>query len=96
MASSNLSFMDKLELGIGMLRMVEDLPDVPLFNHFAGVHHDHFITQLCDQSQIMRYNHQGSLGFLLQRSQQVNDLGFHGHIECRRGLVSDEHQRTHL
>jgi hypothetical protein len=82
-------------LGVGVLRPVEDLAHVALFHHLAGVHHHDFVAQLGDQAEIVGDHDHGCLKLVLQLTQQVDDLRFHGDVEGGRRLVGDQQRRVH-
>ena len=76
-----------------MLRAREQIVDVGLLDHPAGVHHDDPVGVLRDDAQVVRDEQDGRAGFL-QLAHQLEDLRLDGHVEGGRRLVGDQHLRV--
>src|SRR2546423_2577859 len=83
---------DRLEQrpGVWMLRVLEDLLDRSLFDDPSRVHHDHPLAEAGDHAHVMRDQDDGGPGRLVQVSQQLQDLGLHGHVERGGRLIGNQ------
>ena len=80
---------------IGMAGIEEYVIDRSVLNDLSGVHHHDFVAQLCNESEIVRYEHDGRVEFRLRFPKQMNDLRFHGNIERRRRFICNQQHRVH-
>ena len=62
----------------------------PCSTILTAVHDDDVVRDIADRLDVMADEHHGKVELLLQIHQQVEDLGAHGHVECRGGLVGDD------
>ena len=56
----------------------------------AGVHDDDLVGARRDHAEVVGHQDHRHLAVALQRAQQVEDLGLHGHVEPGGGLVGHE------
>ena len=80
----------KQQLGVGVLRVLEDLLSGTLLHDLAMVHDDDLIGDVADRLDVMADEHHGQAKVLLEVGQEVEDLGANRHVECGRGLVGDD------
>ena len=85
--------------GVRMPRSAEEHGLGRLLDHLAEVHHQHFVGNQLDHREVVRNEHVGDLGFVLQVHQQVQHLRLDRHIERRHRLVEHhdlrlQHQRA--
>jgi hypothetical protein len=59
----------------------------------AGVHHRQFVRESGDDAEVVGDEDDAHAALLRQRLQQLDDLGLHGDVERRRGLVRDHQAR---
>ena len=76
--------------GIGMGRVLIDLPGVAGLDHLAGVHHHDAVGDLGHDAQIMGDYQNTHAGFALQFLQQRQNLGLNGHVQRGRGFIRDQ------
>jgi hypothetical protein len=78
---------------IRMLRRVEQGLHRAALDDAPRVHHDHVIGHFGHHTQVMRDQHDGGCGFLLQAAHQFQDLRLYGHVERGRRLVGNQQPR---
>ncbi len=70
--------------------MVEDLFGVPQFDDLAEVHDRNAVTDLTDDTKIVRDEQQRQPQLLLQVLEKVQDLTLDGDVQTGHGLVGDQ------
>ena len=78
---------------IGMQRLFEQHLDRRLLDLAAGIHDDDPLGGLGHHAEIVRDQHDGGAGLLLQLEHEIEDLRLDGDVERRRRLVGDQHLR---
>ena len=73
-----------------MFRLAEDLLGRPVFDHVAGIHHEHVAAGLGDDSQIVRDQNDGRSQAPLHLVHQLDDLGLNRDVERGGRLVGDQ------
>ncbi|MPN26162.1 hypothetical protein SDC9_173586 [bioreactor metagenome] len=58
-----------------------------LFNNLPQVHNSHFIRNVTNNTQIVRYKQIGVLTFFLQIAKQIENLSLNADIKRRNGFV---------
>ena len=81
-------------LGVGMLRVVQDLRRRALFDHDAMLHHHDAVGDLGDDAEIMGDEQHRRLLALLQVADQLQDLRLRGDVERGGRLVGDQKLRV--
>jgi hypothetical protein len=61
-----------------------------MFHSHAQVHHHDLIRHLADHSEVVADVHQSHAEVILQILDQLQDLGFDGHIQGGGGLIADQ------
>ena len=74
-----------------MGRAVENRFGRALFHHLTTVQHQDLVTQTRNYTQVVRDHDDGGAEVALQFAHQGQDLGLHGHVQCRGGLVGNQH-----
>ena len=77
--------------GVGVLRVEEDLLCRTAFDDVALEHHCDSIGHVRHDTHVVGDEQDSGVQFFLQRSQQIEDVGLHGHVEGSGGLVGDDH-----
>ena len=77
-----------------MLGIFKDSDGFCFFHHFAGIHHDDALGDLCDHAQIVGNHHDGGIVICSELQHQVKDLGLNGDIEGSGGLIGDQYFRV--
>ena len=77
--------------GVGMLRVEEDLLRRTAFDDVALEHHGDPVGHVRHDAHVVGDEQDSGVQFLLQRPQQIENVGLHGHVEGRGGLVGDDH-----
>ena len=77
-------------LGVGMLRVVEDVVDRRALHHAPEVHHHHLVRHLRDHPHVVGDQHDRHAVLTLQLADQVQDLRLGGDVEGGGGLVGDQ------
>ena len=80
-------------LGVGHARPRKDLPDRTFLDDLARVHDEHSRGDLAHEAEIVGHEQDRHRGLLLDRLQQVDDLGLDRHIERGRRLVGNQERR---
>ena len=80
-------------LGVGVLRVVEDILDGTGLDGSAEVHDDDAVGHLRDDAQIVCDEDYGHSVFFLELSKEFEYLCLGGDVECGCGLVGDEELR---
>src|ERR1019366_1062393 len=83
----------KQSLRIRVFRIVKNVIDLSLLDHSTQVHDDDVVGHLCDHAEVVRDEHDGHSPFLLNLSQQIQDLRLGGDVQGRRRLVGDKEAR---
>ena len=78
-------------LGVGVLRVGENLGHRAGLDDVARVHHRDPVGLLGDQRQVVGDQHDGHVVLGAQVAQQRHDLRLHGDVERGGGLVGDQH-----
>src|SRR3990172_8976077 len=68
----------------------EDRFDIGLLNNLAKVHHDHFLRHLGHHPQVMGDIHNRHPEVVLERSHEIQDLCFRGHIQGGGWLIGNQ------
>ncbi len=76
--------------GIGMQRLIENFPNIAGFNHLAAVHHGQPVGHSGNHAQVMGDQQQSHIKFLLDGSQQGQDLRLNGDVQGRGRLVGND------
>ena len=76
---------------VRVLRVAENLVHAALLEHAAVAHDKDVVRHFRDHAHVVGDEQHRRAGLALQRLQQVQRLGLHGHIERRRRLVGDDH-----
>lgn len=71
------------------LRIVEDLVHAPLLDHMTAIHDDHLIGEIGHNTHVVRDDEHRGTEFVAGETQQIEDLGLHRHVECRRRLIGE-------
>jgi hypothetical protein len=74
-----------------MTRIGEDLLAITLFHHPPEVHDDHSVTQVADDTEVVRDEDHGEPQAVTQVMKELEDGRLHGHVERRNGLIGDDH-----
>ena len=84
---------DRLEqaLGVGVVRLVEDVVLGRPLRGPARVHHHDVVGDVGDHAQVVGDHDERRVRLALQVQQQVEDLGLDGRVQRRGGLVRDDH-----
>src|SRR5690606_33376614 len=77
-------------LRIWLLGCVEHLVYRAGFDDLAAMHDDDAIGEVSDDAHIVRDEHDRGIEPLVQRAEQVENLGLYCHVESRGRFVSDE------
>ena len=81
-------------LGVGMLRVVEEVERRGLLDHLARVHDEDVVGCLGDDAHVVGDDDHRHLVRLPEVVEQVEHGGLHGHVERRRRLVGDQQLRV--
>ncbi len=81
-------------LGIGMLRVVENVGGRARFHHFAAIHHHHLVGHRGDDSEVVGNQQDRHAELRLQVLQQFQDLRLNGDVERGGRLVGDQKGRA--
>ena len=73
-----------------MLRILVDLIYITVFQHAAGIHDGHVVTDLRHDAEIVGDHDHGGLVFLLQILHQLQDLCLDRHVQSGGRFVRDE------
>ncbi len=76
-------------LGVGVLRVLQDLFDTALLHHHPMAHNRHPVGQARDHGQVMA-DHQQAVVALAQVLKQVENLRLHCGVQRGGGFVSDQ------
>ena len=76
--------------GVGVLRVIEDLVELPVLDDLPRVHHQHPVGDLGDDPEIVGDQDRRQAASRLRSSDQVEDLGLDRHVERRGRLVGDQ------
>ncbi len=76
-----------------MLRVLEDLLRIALFDDLAAVHHDHALRTLCGKPQIVRDQQHGRAELTRHRTDLIEDRLLHGDVQRAGRLVRDQQAR---
>ena len=74
-----------------MLRPLEDVEHETLLDELAGPQQGHAVGHLCHDAHVVGDEDDRGAELSPQFAHQLEDLGLHGHVERRRGLVRDQH-----
>ena len=74
----------------GMPHVREQRPGRCLLHDLAGVHHGDLVGAPGHHAEVVGHEHHRHVAVLLLLLQQVEDLGLHGDVERRRGLVGEQ------
>jgi len=80
----------KQRLRVGMLRRLKQLPPVGDLYHLAQVHHEHSMTDVPHQREIVRDEEVRETQLVLQVGEKIEDLCPDRDIERRDGFVQDQ------
>jgi hypothetical protein len=67
--------------------------DVALLDDFAVTHDRDARAEKADHRQVVAHEDHRQIAFAMKPSQQVENLGLHGHIERGRRLIAQQHAR---
>ena len=81
-------------LGVGVLRVLEDLLGLALLDDLAAVHDDDVVRDVADRLDVMANEHHSQAELLLKIGQQVEDLRADRNVQSRGGLVGDDGVRV--
>ena len=70
---------------------VEDVFGRPGLHRAAGVHDEDPVGQAGDDAEVVRDEQQGRARLGQGGLERGQHLGLYGHVECRRGLVGQDH-----
>ena len=68
----------------------EDRFNIGLLDNLANIHHNDFLGHFGDHSHIMGDIHDRHPEFVLERSHQIQDLRFGGHIQGSGRLIGNQ------
>ena len=77
-------------LGVGVLRVLEDLLGLALLDDLAAIHNDDVVRDIADRLDVMADEHHGQAELLLKVGQQVQNLRADRNVQSRGGLVGDD------
>ena len=77
-------------LGVGHLHLVEQHRGGRRLDDSSGVHHGDVVGSAGDDAEVVRDQDDGHVALTLLLGEQVEDLGLHGHVQRRGGLVGQE------
>ena len=77
-------------LGVGVLRVVEQIGRCPSLHDLPLVQHHDLVAQVVHHGQIVADEQEAHAKFLLQVLQQVEHLGLHRHIQRAHGLIGHD------
>ena len=80
--------------GIGMGRLPEDFSDGSAFDDLTGVHDADPVGHVGHNTQVVGDVNHRHFQFLLQLTDELEDLRLHGHVQCGSGLVTDQNLGT--
>ena len=66
-----------------------------MFDDNALLHHQHLVTDLRRDAQVVGDEQHGNAEFLLHIIQQMKHLRLHANIQRRHGLIRDQQIRLH-
>ena len=81
-------------LGVGMLRVGEDLEGGTGLDDHTVLHHGDVVGEVRDDTHVMGDQQDRAVQPVAQGAQQVEDLGLHRHVQCRGRLVGDQEGRV--
>src|SRR6266849_5304556 len=79
---------------VGMLGLVEDGVHGPLLDDPPQIHDGDLVAHLRDHAQVVRDEDDGHALALLERPEEIQDLGLGGDVEGRGGLIGDQDARV--
>ena len=83
----------KQALGIFVTRTIKNVLRRTAFTDASAVHHDDFITHICDDAEVMGYHNDRHPELLLQILHQLQNLCLNGNVQRRRRLIRDQNIR---
>jgi hypothetical protein len=77
-----------------MLRLSQHRVGGAVFDDAAGVHDGDLVGARTGDTEVVGHQDQSHTSHILEPLQQIQDLMLSGYVECRRRLVSNEHERV--
>ena len=77
-------------LGVGVLRVLENLLGLALLDDLAAIHNDDVVRDIADRLDVMADEHHGQAELLFKVGQQVQNLRADRNVQSRGGLVGDD------
>src|SRR5579875_660583 len=82
------------QLGVGMLRLLNDRLTRPALDHLTRVHHQRLLSEVARTGDVVRDKEQGQTFLIFQAQHQVENVQADRHIEHRHRLVGQQHLRA--
>ena len=80
--------------GVGVAGVVVDLIRGADLHDVAGIHDGHTVGDVGHDAEVMGDEDDGEVIFDPHLLQQLEDLGLNGHVQSRRGLITDQDLRV--